>query len=597
MKRILRARYCMKLPQSALVFVLYFARQQWVKFSILIFSFVIWALSDAIFPYFLKKIVNALQDYQGDRAGIYAAIGGVLLLLIIIWSAAEVFMRLQGILQIYTFPLFRASIREAVFKYVTLHSHEYFSSSFAGNLAKKLVDLSTSCQTIVEIICFNGITATTGTIMVLVMMWMTSPVFAIILALWVCLHFSIVFIFFRKSNQLAAIHSEAVSALSGKVVDVFSNMLNVRLFSHSRFEMQYLKKSQEDEINKAKQASWVIEKMRICLGINGLAMMFGMIFVLLYGWVHHWVTLGDFTQVLMQAFWLLGWMWYISFQLTTFSRELGTVNNALSLVNKGHDLVDKKDAPPITIPQGEIEFSHVSFAYHQNRDVFKNLNVHIPAGQKIGLVGFSGSGKTTFVNLILRFYDIQSGAIRIDGQRITEVTQDSLRSQIAMIPQDPALFHRTLMENIRYGRLDATDEEVIQAAKFAHCDEFIEKLDGKYEALVGERGVKLSGGQRQRIAIARAMLKNARILILDEATSALDSVTEKVIQQSLHTLMLGKTTLVIAHRLSTLADMDRILVFDQGKVIEEGTKDSLLKTGGHFAKLWEMQTDGFLPAS
>ncbi|MES2205138.1 MAG: ABC transporter ATP-binding protein [Pseudomonadota bacterium] len=587
----------MKLPKSALAFIFYFARKQWLKFSIIIFSFIVWAVSDAIFPYFLKKIVNTLQNYQGERSGIYVAIGSTLLLLIVFWFAAEFFMRVQGITQIYTFPRFRANIREAVFKYATSHSHEYFSSNFAGNLAKKLADLSTSCQTILEIICFNGITALTGTIIVLVMMWQTSPVFAAILAAWICLHFCIIFLFFQRGNKLSAIHSEAVSALSGKIVDVFSNMLNARLFARSRFEAEYLKKFQDDEINKAKAATWVVEKMRICLGFNGLAMMFGMIYGLLYGWVHHWVTLGDFTQVLMQAFWLLGWMWYISFQMTMFSRELGTVSNALALVNQAHDLVDKPDAPSLVIQNGNITFNAVAFAYNKNGNVFKNLNVKIPAGEKIGLVGFSGSGKTTFVNLILRFYDIQSGSITIDDQNIANVTQDSLRSQIAMIPQDPALFHRTLMENIRYGRLDATDEEVIQASKLAHCDEFIEKLDDQYEALVGERGIKLSGGQRQRIAIARAMLKNAPILILDEATSALDSVTEKLIQQSLHALMQGKTTIVIAHRLSTLADMDRILVFDKGEIIEEGTKDSLLKTGGHFAKLWAMQTDGFLPES
>lgn len=585
----------MKLPKSALAFIFYFARKQWLKFSIIIFSFIVWAISDAIFPYFLKRIVNTLQYYQGDRNGIYAAIGGTLLLLVIFWFAAEFFMRVQGITQIYTFPRYRANIREAVFNYATSHSHEYFSSNFAGNLAKKLADLSTSCQSILEILCFNGVTAFTGTVIVLVMMWQTNPIFAAILALWICFHFCIIFIFFQHGNKLSAIHSEAVSALSGKIVDVFSNMLNARLFARSRFEAEYLKKFQNDEIQKAKSATWVVEKMRICLGFNGLAMMFGMIFGLLYGWVHHWVTLGDFTQILMQSFWLLGWMWYISLQMTQFSRELGTVNNALSLINQAHDIVDQKNAPELVIRHGTIAFKDVCFAYNKNRDVFKHLSVEIPAGQKVGLVGFSGSGKTTFVNLILRFYDIQSGNIFIDNQDIAQVTQDSLRAQIAMIPQDPALFHRTLMENIRYGRLDATDEEVIAVSKLAHLHEFIEKLDGGYEALVGERGIKLSGGQRQRIAIARAMLKNAPIFLLDEATSALDSMTEKLIQESLKKLMENRTTIVIAHRLSTLADMDRILVFHQGKIIEEGTKNSLLEHNGHFAKLWAMQTDGFLP--
>ena len=339
-------------------------------------------------------------------------------------------------------------------------------------------------------------------------------------------------------------HAGAVSNLSGKIVDVFSNMQNVRLFSRTRFESDYLKTFQEDEINKAKKAMWLVEMMRMGLGLNGIFLIASMLILLLYGWSHHWVTIGDFTQVSMQSFWLLGWVWYISFQLTIFIREMGTIGNSLSLIRKEHDLVDKPNAYPIYIQQGNIVLERVSFAYRKNNPIFTALNLAIPAGQKVGLVGFSGSGKSTFVNLLLRFYDVDSGRILIDDQNIADVTQDSLREQIAMIPQDPALFHRSLMENIRYGRLDATDEEVIAASKSAHCHEFIEKLDDGYHTLVGERGVRLSGGQRQRIAIARAILKNAPIIILDEATSALDSVTEKLIQQSLHALMRGRTTLV-----------------------------------------------------
>jgi ATP-binding cassette subfamily B protein len=297
----------------------------------------------------------------------------------------------------------------------------------------------------------------------------------------------------------------------------------------------------------------------------------------------------------MQAFWLLGFIWFVSYQMTIYTREIGVIGNALSLVRKSHGLVDAQNAKPIHITRGEIHFDHVTFSYQKNRNVFKDLNLTIAAGEKVGLVGFSGSGKTTFVNLMLRFYDLQSGKILIDGQDIAHATQDSLRSQIAMIPQDPALFHRSLMENIRYGLLDASDDDVIRASELAHCHEFIIRLDGSYEALVGERGVKLSGGQRQRIAIARAILKNAPILILDEATSALDSATEKLIQESLHNLMQNRTAIVVAHRLSTLNDMDRIIVFHHGRVIEEGTKEQLLKAKGHFAMLWDMQTDGFLP--
>lgn len=583
------------LPTSTFSFIFYFVREQWIKFFLLIFSFVVWAIGDAIYPYLLKQIIDIIQSHQGERAAVFAALSGTLILLVLLWVISEFFMRLQGILQIYTFPQFRADIRDTVFDYVKSHSHEYFANHFAGNIAKKLADLPNSCQTIMEIIAFQFVPALTGAVIVLIMMWMTQPLFAVILLIWLAIHLAITFFFLHRSDKLWAVHSHAISVLSGKVVDVFTNMSNVRLFARGRFETDYLKKYQKDEIIKAKKAMWVIEIMRIGLGVNGLFLIFGMLFTLIYGWVHHWVTIGDFTQVSMQAFWLLGWVWYVSFQMTIFARETGTIGSALSIVEKSHDLVDKKGAHPLIIKQGEIRFEHVSFAYQNKFPVFKDLNLVIPAAQKVGLVGFSGSGKSTFVNLILRFYDIQSGRILIDGDDIANVTQDSLRSQISMIPQDPVLFHRSLMENIRYGRLEATDAEVIEAAKLAHCHEFIEKMDGGYNALVGERGIKLSGGQRQRIAIARAILKNAPILILDEATSSLDSVTEKLIQESLHLLMQGKTTIVVAHRLSTLADMDRILVFHKGKVIEEGTHESLLQMKGQFAELWNMQIDGFIP--
>jgi len=583
------------LPKTPFKFIYHFAKQQKSQFFIISLAFVIWSVSDAVFPYFLKRIVNTVQAFQGDRVGVYAALSGILVLVALFWLMAEFFMRLQGILQIYTFPQFRANIRKSVFDYVTSHSHEYFSSHFAGNISKKIGDIPTSCQSMVEIIFFQFITAFTGAVIVLAMMWSTHHFFALILLLWLTIHLTISFCAVKKGDFLWETHSESQSELSGKIVDILTNMQNVRLFARKKYEKKYLEYYQNTEINKSKKALWYTEITRILLGLNGLCLIFGMIFLLIYGWVHHFVSVGDFTQVIMQTWWLLGWMWYISFQLNVFAKENGTINNALQLIRKPHDLTDKKSASPITITKGSIKFDNIDFSYHKNSPVFNNLTINIPAGKKIGLVGFSGSGKSTFVNLILRFYDLKSGNILIDNQDISLVTQDSLRAQIAMIPQDPALFHRTLMENIRYGRLEASEEEVIEASKFSHCHEFIEKLDDGYQSLVGERGIKLSGGQRQRIAIARALLKNAPILILDEATSSLDSVTEKLIQDSLQKLMQNRTTIIIAHRLSTLSNMDEIFVFDKGQIVERGTKESLLSQNGHFAMLWNMQTDGFLP--
>lgn len=585
----------MNLPSTPFRFLYFFAKKQWPGFLFLLVSSTIWAISDSFFPYCLKLIINHIANFEGARTAIFSAISGALLILILFWVSTEVLLRGQGIAQIYIFPKFRAQIRSNVFQYVKSHSHNYFSENFAGNLAKKLADLPTSCQSLLEIICYQFITVIVGAALVLIMMFSVQPIFAGILLVWLCLHFGIALLMVVKSKKLWEIHADSASLLTGKIVDTFSNILNVRLFSRHRYEMEYLQEFQSDEISKAKKAMWLVEKMRMGLGLSGLFLIFTMVFTLIEGWIHGWVSLGDFTQISMQSFWLLGWMWFVSFQMIMFSRELGTISDSLNLIKKNHDLVDITDASKLRVTAGNIEFTNVNFAYPKSSPVFTDLNIQIKAGEKIGLVGFSGSGKTTFVSLLLRFYDVLSGKILIDKQSITDVTQESLRQQIAMIPQDPTLFHRTLMENIRYGRLDASDDEVIEAAKIAHCHEFIQLLDQKYDSLVGERGIKLSGGQRQRIAIARAILKNAPILILDEATSALDTVTEKLIQEGLQHLMKNKTTIVIAHRLSTLSDMDRILVFDKGKIIEDGNQEQLLKHGGHFSQLWEMQVNEFLP--
>ena len=586
----------MNLPTTTLRFIFHFVRQSWFKFSIITVAAAFWAVNDTFFPYFIKRMVNILGNSQGDRAEIYTALSGILITLVIFWLLAEILLRLQGIVSSFTYPTFRAQIREEVFKYVQSHSHEYFSNQFAGNMAKKISDLPSSCQNVMEIITFNFVTVIVGTIIVLFMMYSVDPIFAGILLIWMCGHLGAAFLFLRYGHKAWEVHADSVSVLSGKIVDAFNNMLNVRLFARKPYELDYLKKFQDDEVKKGQKAYIIMELSRFGMGISGLFLIFAMMFTLIEGWIQGWVTLGDFTQVGMQTFWLLGLMWMVSYQLHVFVREMAIISDSLSLIRECHDVVDKKQAPILIAEKGNIKFQKVDFAYRKNRPVFTELNVTIPAGQKVGLVGFSGSGKSTFVNLILRFYDIQAGKILIDDQNIADVTQESLRNNIAMIPQDPALFHRTLMENLRYGRLDATDEEVIHASKLAHCHEFIEKLEDGYYSMVGERGIKLSGGQRQRIAIARAMLKNVPILILDEATSSLDSVTEKLIQESLRHLMQGKTTLVIAHRLSTLNNMDRLLVFSQGQIIEDGTQEELLRTpNSHFAQLWNMQMNGFLP--
>jgi ATP-binding cassette subfamily B protein len=285
----------------------------------------------------------------------------------------------------------------------------------------------------------------------------------------------------------------------------------------------------------------------------------------------------------------------LSKRFLEFFEHIGNVSNGVYTIIQPHEIIDRDNAIAPIISQGRIEFRHVRFSYSPGKPVFDNLSVTIQPGERVGLVGFSGSGKSTFVNLILRLFDPQSGQIVIDGVDIRDMTQDALHTQISLIPQDPSLFHRTLLENIRYGRLEATEKEVVEAAEKAHAHDFIAPMQQGYDALVGERGVKLSGGQRQRIAIARVILKNAPILILDEATSSLDSITEKAIQETLDLAMDEKTVIVVAHRLSTIAHLDRILVFDRGQIIEDGTHAKLLTQRGAYYRLWTMQAGGFLP--
>ncbi|MBS0350048.1 MAG: ABC transporter ATP-binding protein [Proteobacteria bacterium] len=585
----------MKIPPTLLKFTWYFLKKQLAGFIFIVITSWVWAVNESLFPYFIKSFVNTVANYHGNPLHIWSSIKGSLIAFIVLWVAMEGSMRTQGLVMMKVFPRLRAQMREEVFNYVRQHSHEFFANHFAGNIANKIGDLPSGVETILQIILFNFIAFSVAFLVALIVLTHVSLLFSSLLLCWAMVHLSVTLLFLKSGYALSEAASEATSQVTGKVVDSLTNILNVRLFARGNFETRYLQQFTDHEYHTQRRSMRHLEKMKFIQGLVGTIFLLTVIFCLIYGWSHSTVTLGDFTLVGMLSFSMLGFIWYASYQITIFVREAGKIRSALSLISTPHAVRDNPDALPLHVARGSIVFAGVTFGYQPIHPVFNQLSVTIPGGQKVGLVGFSGSGKSTLVNLLLRFYDIQAGEIAIDGQSVAKVTSDSLRKQIAMIPQDPSLFHRTLMENIRYGRANATDEEVIQAAKLAHCHEFIEVLDGQYHALVGERGVKLSGGQRQRIAIARAILKDAPILLLDEATSSLDSVTEKLIQKSLNTLMKNRTTIVIAHRLSTLMHMDRILVFDRGRVVEDGSVEELIQRNGVFALLWNMQADGFLP--
>jgi ATP-binding cassette subfamily B protein len=545
-------------------------------------------------PYMLKVIIDRLTNARAAAAVTAAEITAPALLYVIAWAVAAINFRFTDWVKIRFFPAIRQDIIHSMFNYLNNHSYSYFQNNFAGSLSNKISDMNSGIIALLgkfdEALAYIFAVAVAA-----ITMYFVHPLFTIILLGWIVVLMIVSISFTRKAKRLSNIFSESKSAMMGKVVDSISNIVNIKSFAQHSYENNLISHAIGDTISKDRNMQKCILNMRICQDITFVSLMGGMFWGLIYMYKINLVTAGDFVLILTIALSISQGMWWLSNQLVEFAEEIGKCTQALSIISKNHEITDAIDAIDLKVTQGKIAFNNVTFKYEHGNHIFKNKNVIIEPGQKVGLVGFSGSGKSTFANLILRFFDVSSGSITIDDVDIKTVSQNSLRKNISMIPQDSSLFHRSLLENIRYGNVDASYDQVIAASKQAFCHEFIIELPEQYEALVGERGIKLSGGQRQRIAIARAILKNAPILILDEATSALDSVTENKIQQCLHMLMQTKTTIVIAHRLSTLDIMDRILVFDKGNIIEDGTHSELLTLNGHYAKMWRMQAGGFLP--
>ena len=473
-------------------------------------------------------------------------------------------------------------------------SHQFYQDNLSGKTSKQITNLADGIEKLIWPVIANFLRGASLLLAAIIAAYFVNPIFCFILVSWFILFSSVSILMSKKLVMLSDAQASAESIVVGELVDSLSNHNNVRIFSRKSFENSRIVPFFENQ-QKAYTATYFYSLIMHSIqgGLIAIMMAFST-FSLVYLYGKGLVNVGDFALILGLSMETGHMMWFTMSEVDEFNKAVGKCKQSLMSLMVPLEILDKPNAAALHCTQGQIIFDNVKFHYKGMQALFQNQSIEIKAGQKVGLVGYSGGGKSTFAGLILRLYDVTDGAILIDGQDIRDVTQDSLRSSIAMIPQDPSLFHRSLMDNIRYGRICATDEEVISAAKKAHAHEFIEKLSQSYDSLVGERGVKLSGGQRQRIAISRAILKNAPILILDEATSQLDSVTESLIQESLWELMQNKTTIVIAHRLSTLLHMDRILVFDQGKIVEDGTHAELLASSGLYRTLWDAQVGGFL---
>lgn len=581
------------IPKTLPRLVWHFLRryQRWMVLSII--CGLVWAVENSITPYILKYIIDTITEYTGDRAELWTLLALPVALYGLFWMIRAGTIRVSEFASLKTYPRMKQDITVEMFDYLKQHSHQFFQDHFAGSLQSKVSDMAEGATAVVRKL-EEALAQCILVLVAITTMALVHPLFAGVLALWLT-SFVLVAVFFSKSIQVRSKdYSESRSRHVGKIVDSISNVLNTRLFAHRAHEVQIVKDAVGETTTKDVGLQSFVLRMRALWDITFIALMAGMLTLLVTMYIQDKVTIGDFTFVMGLSRAVVFPVWWLATQMIEFSSDVGKCQQALSIVTAPHSVTDAPDAKQLKAEEGAVSFQNVSFNYQKASGIFHDVSVEITAGQKVGLVGASGAGKSTFVNLLLRYYDVNSGQILVDGENINHVTQDSLRESISMIPQDTSLFHRSLIENIRYGKLEATEQQVIAAAQKAHCHEFIQELPEGYDSLVGERGIKLSGGQRQRIAIARAILKDAPILILDEATSALDSVTEKYIQQGLENLMENRTAIVIAHRLSTLAQMDRILVFDKGRVIESGTHDELLAQKGHYAQMWSMQAGGFL---
>jgi ATP-binding cassette subfamily B protein len=584
-----------RLSRSPWRFALYFYLKS-RKTLLVIFLFeALQATCTILLPYAVKEIIDAVTLANETGVDIFVASQDGLILFAALNLGIVLFSRASGAALVMTGPFLRAEIRKSLFSYLQHHSHRYFVSHFAGSLASRIAEVSMSCMHALWTLTFDFYPLIIKSLVALVVLFGASGDLALVLCLWLGIYIYVSYLLAKRCRIYAQDFAEARSLVTGKVVDSVTNVMNAKMFARRQYEEDYLTDYLNHEVNHALRTYWYMEKLRWFQFTAAMVLMVGMVGYALKIWSAGNMTVGEFSMVAGLAIMLIEAARGLSRSFLEFFEYLGNISDGVAVFVQPHEIVDKPEAKELAVERGEIAFNDVTFIYKEGLQVFEHLDVNIESKQQVGLVGFSGSGKSTFVNLILRLFEPQSGTIEIDGQNILDVTQDSLRENVSMIPQDPQLFHRSLMENIRYGRLDASDDEVIKAAKKAHAHEFILQTEMQYDSLVGERGVKLSGGQRQRVALARAILKNAPILILDEATSALDSVTEKKIQLGLDNLMKGRTVVVVAHRLSTISHMDRILVFDQGRIIEDGSHQQLLLRDGHYARLWNMQAGGFLP--
>ncbi len=550
--------------------------------------------ADLISPLYLKRFFNTLILSHTSPTvvhGLFITLAIIAFFEVVNWVG----FRVQAFSIMYLESKAMSDLYANSFEYLMQHSYNFFSSQFSGTLTRRISKFANAFETLLDSIMLQFLPTTIFVAGAIIILFINNHTLGLLLGGWAILFVAFQVYVGKLRQPLRVERAEEDSRMTGNLADAISNQSTIWLFSANAFEFARFREA----IRKWKKATmrawnadeWIWASLGLLMG----GIYVGMLYAAVYYWQRGQLTIGDF--VLIQAYLLTTFQQLVGINrnLRRFYDGLADAAEMVQIFNLPHEIQDDADAKALEVTKAEIEFKNVGFYFNPEHTIFEHFNLHISGTEKVALVGPSGAGKSTITRLILRFYDAKSGEILIDNQNITQVTQESLRGAISFVPQEPILFHRSLMENIRYGRRDATDEEVIEAAKKAHAHEFISHFPDGYETFVGERGVKLSGGERQRVAIARAILKNSPILVLDEATSSLDSESEALIQEALDVLMEGKTVITIAHRLSTIMKMDRIVVVDGGKIVAEGTHDKLLEDEqGLYHKLWSIQAGGFL---
>lgn len=531
-----------------------------------------------------------LQDNKADLIFYGTLLLVVMPILVIVYSLL-VHQTLLG-----NYPM---SIRWLAHRYLLNQSLNFYQDDFAGRVATKVMQTSLAVRETVmkamDVFVYVTVYFTSMIIMLATADWRLM----IPMIVWLLAYIAIQIYFVPKLKDVASAQADARSTMTGRIVDSYTNIQTVKLFSHSHRETQYAEQGMKGFLNTVYRQMRLVTGFDVAVEISNYILVFSVAALSIYLWLDSAISVGAIAIAVSLALRVNGMSMWIMWEVGALFENMGTVVDGMKTLSKPIDIKDKPGAKDLVVTEGGIHFDNVSFHYGENKGVISHLDLNIKPGEKVGLVGRSGAGKSTLVNLLLRFHDVEDGSIKIDGQNISEVTQDSLRSKIGMVTQDTSLLHRSIRDNILYGNPDATEEDLLKATKQAHAHEFIETLTDPfgnvgYDAQVGERGVKLSGGQRQRIAISRVLLKDAPLLVLDEATSALDSEVEAAIQESLNELMQGKTVIAIAHRLSTIAQMDRLIVLDKGSIVEQGSHQELIANNGIYAQLWAHQTGGFI---